>query len=233
MIDLYKSCGAPVSDETRADLLRLSKEARRRGWWVGYGLEESFALYVGLETEAAAVHNYHEGLVHGLLQTEAYARAVRLAGLPSPTPDELDRWLTVRMRRQDRLTAEEPLSLWAIMSEGVLRKEVGGAAVMADQLRALIGRAELSNVTIQVMPFKAGAHPAGDSTFTLLTFRERFDLPTVYLETPTENLYLEDPDDVDWHRVALDHLRAMALPPAESVAMIQSIIQELESRVDG
>ncbi len=232
MLELYGSRGAPVTEDLRREMVQLAKDARKRGWWVGYGLDDSFALYVGLETEAAALQTYQVELVHGLLQTEAYARTLRRAGLPAADPDEIDRWVAVRMRRQRRLTGEDPLALWVILSEAALRRQVGGPEVMTEQLRSLTERAELPNVTLQVLPFAAGPHPAVDSPFSVLTFTERTDQAVVYVETATENLYLEDPQVVGWHTLAFNHLRALALPPSESVVKIQSIIQEIGSGVD-
>jgi transcriptional regulator with XRE-family HTH domain len=224
MVELYASRGAAVAPGERQALMDLAKDARKRGWWVGYGLAESFATYVGLEAEATQLLTYQIQLVHGLLQTEAYARALRRAGLPPATPQEIDQWVSVRMRRQQRLTSPVPIALWVIMAESALRWQVGGPDVMAEQLRALVEHADRPNVTIQVLPYSAGAVPAMDAPFSLLVF-EPTDPPVVYIETATDNLYLEDPQSVALHQLAIDHLRAAALPPADSVDKIRSIAE--------
>jgi len=231
MLELYASRGAAVSDAERTGLVQLARDARKRGWWVGYGLDESFALYVGLEAETASIDTYLIELIPGLLQTEAYAREILRTGLPAPTPEELDRWTAVRSQRQRRLTEADPLRLWAVLSEAAVRRwPRGRPEIMTEQLESLVAQADRPNVTLQVLPFEVGFHSAMDYPFTIMGFPDRADPDVVYLESATSNLYLEEPADVEVFKLAFDHLRAAALDPGASVAMIENILIERGSR---
>jgi hypothetical protein len=229
LLDLFDRTGrVEITPVQREELLRLSREARRRGWWQSYtgAVPEPFVVYVGLEAEVATMRAYACELVPGLLQTEEYAREVRRAFVPVSDPDQTDRWLALRMARQRRLTGEHPVRLWTVLNESVLRRVVGGPAAMARQLARLAEAAELPNVTVQVLPFAAGAHPAMDAPFMVLGFPERTDPEVVYIEHMTEALYLETRPVVDGFTLAFDHLRARALDPDGSVLRIVSIMQE-------
>lgn len=229
LLDLFTRTGKVViTDEQREELLRLAREARKRGWWQTYSgaVPEPFVVYIGLEAEVSTLRAYGCELVPGLLQTEEYAREVRRASVPTPDPAQTDRWLAVRAARQRRLVEEDPILLWAVLNEGVLRRAMGGPAAMARQLARLVEAAELPNVTVQVLPFSAGAHPAVDAPFMILGFPERTDPDVVYVEHMTQALYIETPSEVDAFALAFDHLRARALDPDESVARIMSIMED-------
>ena len=230
LLDLYAGTGKVViTPEQREELLRLSREARKRGWWQTYSgaVPEPFVVYIGLEAEVSTLRAYASELVPGLLQTEEYAREVRRAFVPATDPHQTDRWVALRIARQRRLVGEDPIRLWAVLNEGVLRRVVGGPATMTRQLERLVEVARLSNVTVQVLPFGAGAHPAMDAPYMILGFPDRTDPDVVYIEHMTEALYLETPLEVDGFTLAFDHLRARALDPDESVARIESIIKDL------
>jgi len=159
LLDLFTRTGRVVgSDEQREELLRLSREARKRGWWQTYtgAMPEPFLVYIGLEAEVSTIRAYASELVPGLLQTEQYARAVRRAS-PISDQNQTDRWVELRMARQRRLMDASPVQVWAVLNEGVLRRLVGGPEVMAEQLVRLVEAAALPNVTLQVLPFAAGA----------------------------------------------------------------------------
>jgi hypothetical protein len=230
LLDLYAASGkVAITPEQREEMLRLSREARKRGWWQTYSgaVPEPFVVYIGLEAEVATLRCYAGELVPGLLQTEEYAREVRRAFVPAADPEQTDRWVALRMARQRRLHGEDPIRVWAVLNEGALRRVVGGSATMVRQLERLAEVATLSNVTVQVLPFGAGAHPAMDAPFMILGFPDRTDPDVVYIEHMTEALYLETPLEVDGFTLAFDHLRARALDPDESVARIQSITDDL------
>jgi hypothetical protein len=218
-----------VSQEHRDELMRLAREARKRGWWQTYSgaVPEPFVVYIGLEAEVATLRAYACELVPGLLQTEEYAREVRRATAPISDPDQTDRWVALRMARQRRLVADNPVRLWTVLNEGALRRAVGGPEIMGRQLARLAEAAELPNVTVQVLPFSAGAHPAVDAPFMILGFPDRTDPDVVYVEHLTQALYLETPPEVDGYTLAFDHLRARALDPDESAMRIVSIMKEL------
>jgi hypothetical protein len=229
LLDLFTRTGnVVITEEHRDELLKLAREARKRGWWQTYSgaVPEPFIVYIGLESEVSTLRAYGCELVPGLLQTEEYAREVRRASVPIPDPAQTDRWLAVRAARQRRLTGDDPIRLWTVLNEGALRRAMGGPAVMARQLARLVEAAELPNVTVQVLPFSAGAHPAVDAPFMVLGFPERTDPDVVYVEHMTQALYIETPREVDAFTLAFDHLRARALDPDESVARIASIMED-------
>jgi transcriptional regulator with XRE-family HTH domain len=215
-----------ISGEQADAVLELARLARAKDWWHQYSgaIPEWFQFYVGLEAATTAMHEYNAELVTGLLQTEAYARAVTAAAMRADSSDDdADRQIAVRMERQKRLTAPDAPALWAVMNEAVLHRQVGGRAVMRDQLAHIGQLAARPNVTIQVLPYAAGAHPAMLGSFTVMKFPDPADRDIVYIEAETGALYLEKPDDVTRYSLMIDYLRAQALGPAESHALIAQL----------
>ncbi|MFI6983154.1 helix-turn-helix domain-containing protein [Embleya sp. NPDC050154] len=218
-----------VGDETeRAALLGLAAEANAQGWWHNYNdiLPSWFQVYVGLEEAASVIRTYEVQFVPGLLQTAEYARAVVIAGQPSASAAEVDRRVGLRMQRQSILYRDKPPRLWVVLDEAALRRPIGGRDVMRDQVRHLIEMAALPNVTIQIMPFRFGAHAAEGGPFLLLRFPES-DLPdVVYLEQLTSALYLDKRDEVDAYTEVMDRLSVDGMPPDKSVDLLQRILKE-------
>lgn len=214
MLELY---GLP-GDEREA-LVQLAREARTRGWWHKYN-EVFTGAFVGLEADASSLHAFQALLVPGLLQTEHYARAVFRAMRPDDTEPEIERRVSARMERQRLLTDPAPPEYWAVVDEAVLHREVGGPEVMAEQLSRLVQAATLPHVTIQVVPFDAGAHPGMEGPFLILGFPEQADPDVVYVDSTAGGVYLEMPADVRRYSLMFDHLRATALKPDDSVRLI-------------
>lgn len=213
-----------------AALVEFARTARQRGWWDAYAntLPTDYATYIGLEAEAEALSAYSMGVVHGLLQTEEYARHVMKSVLMrfSP-PAEVDRRVAVRMARQAALVEREPpLRLWAIIDEAALRRLVGDKEVMRSQYAHLVKMAELPNVMIQVMPVEAGVHPGLGCPFSIIEFPEHSTPNTVYVESVTAALYVEDEREVHTYTLAFEQMQASALSPQESVAMLERLAQE-------
>lgn len=229
LLDVY---GISNPDDVRP-LVGMARQAQERGWWQGYGdvLPAWFATFVGLEAGAAEERDYKGALVTGLLQTPEYARAVLsgdvLAGVPPP--GELERLLALRLERQQLLQqAADPLRLWAVMDEAVLRRRVGGTAVMRQQLRALADAADAPNITIQVLPEHC-VHAALDFPFCLLIFRDRRRVPgLVYLENFRKTLYLENGGDMEYYAAAFGGLAHAALSPEDSRAVVLAHLKELD-----
>jgi transcriptional regulator with XRE-family HTH domain len=219
--------GLTPADPAWDALLALSRESRQRGWWQQYGdaIPEWFGTFVGLEAEAEAIWSYDPEYVPGLLQTEDYARTVHRAQLIDGRDEDIDRLVRVRMARQELLTAEDAPQVWLVINEAVLRRLVGGADVMRAQLRRLAQAATLPKVTIQVVPFSAGAHPAMDGGFILLSFPS--DPNIVYIEYHAGSLYLENQADVGTYSLKFDHLRATALSADASQALMARILREM------
>ncbi|GAA4958908.1 helix-turn-helix domain-containing protein [Uniformispora flossi] len=218
-----------VDDETeREALLNLTREANATGWWHSYGdiLPSWFQVYVGLEEAASVIRTYEVQFVPGLLQTPDYARAVIVAGQPTASPAEVERRVGLRTQRQLILERQKPPRVWAVLDEAALRRPIGGREVMRGQIQHLIDSAALPHVTIQVMPFRFGAHAAEGGPFTLLRFPEP-DLPdVVYLEQLTSALYLDKRDDVDQYTEVMERLSVDGLPPDRSVDLLARILKE-------
>jgi len=224
LLDLYEVTGEP-----RAALLTLRRQATHRGWWHSYAdaLPAYFEDYVGLEDGAKSLSTYQNQLVHGLMQTEDYAAAVLRAAQPWATDDEVERQLAARATRQALLTAGNPLQVWAVLDEAVLRRIVGGPATMRAQLNRLREIAAFPNVTLQVLPFDAGAHASMGTSFELLQFPEPGDTAIVYIEDQTTSQYLETAADVERYTLVFDHLRASALSPERSAEFISQVASSM------
>ncbi|MCW2915786.1 MAG: Transcriptional regulator, y4mF family [Actinomycetia bacterium] len=213
--------------EYRDKLLDFAREARQRGWWHAYRdvLPPRYAEYIGLEAEAAEIHNFEGLSVPGLLQTEDYAHSMFQGGLTEISESEIDRRVEVRMARQALLTKDNPPRLWAIMDEAALRRCVGGSAVMRAQLLHIIEVAKLPRVTVQILPLSAGAHPGTAGSFAIVRFAESAD-PVPYIETIAGDLYLEKQDEVRTCTLAWSFLTAKAIDPQESLALIAEVAKE-------
>ncbi len=224
LLDIYD-----VHGEQRDALLVLARQAKERGWWQSYVsvIPEWFQVYVGLEAEAATIHEYGAELVPGLLQTADYYRAFLRAAPAAGNHEEIERKVAVRLTRQERLAGEEPPECWAVLNEAVIRRVVGGAEVMREQLTHIAEMATLSHVSVQVLPFGAGAHPAMDGSFIILGFPETTDPDVVYLESQTGSLYLEQEREIERYSRMFRHLTAKALDPDESRRLIARVAKDL------
>jgi transcriptional regulator with XRE-family HTH domain len=224
LLDIYQ-----VDGERREALLTLARQAKERGWWQSYGsaIPQWFQVYVGLEAEASSVRVYEAELVHGLLQTPGYYRAFLQAAPAAAIDAEADRKIEVRLARQERLTGDDPPEYWAMLNEAVIRRVVGGAEVMREQLGHIAEMAGLPHVNVQVLPFSAGVHPAMDGSFEILGFPEPGDPDVVYLENQAGSLYLEEQPEIDRYARMFSHLMAKALDPEESRRMIARIAGDL------
>jgi transcriptional regulator with XRE-family HTH domain len=220
LLEIYGVTGAEADS-----LVQLAREARRKGWWHTYGsaLPAWFEAYIGLEAAAARLRDFQSMVIPGLLQTEDYARAVFRAAPNAAGAADIDRQVALRMERQAILGRDQPPGLWVVLSEGVLRAEVGGTAVMRAQLRHLTEVAERPNVTLQVLPFTAAAHVNPISPFTILEFPDPADPVAVYLEHRTGCLFLETEEEVRHYTVVFDHLRAEALGTGQSAELIARV----------
>jgi hypothetical protein len=217
-----------IDEQTRSGFLSLAEQANAQGWWAKYSdiLPDWFEAYLGLEAAAALIRTFELQFVHGLFQTEAYARAVTVLGHRAAPAEEIDRRVSLRMKRQDVLGSPEAPRVWSVMDEAALRRPVGGHAVMRGQLQRLIEVSKLPHVTVQVVPFRRGGHAGAGGSFTVLRFRQP-DLPDVaYIEQLTSALYLERRADVDHYMEVMNRLSAEALTPAGTTRFLQEIISE-------
>nr|WP_223187550.1 helix-turn-helix transcriptional regulator [Streptomyces sp. CBMA29] len=211
--DVRDLCGVYGVEDVRIvdSLMQMAKESRQQGWWHAFG-DIPYSVYIGLETEAASLRVFEPQVVPGLLQTPGYAAAMIAGNLPEATPEQVDKRVSVRMRRQQRITDKDmPLRMWAVMDEAALCRKVGDEQVMREQLLHLVELSHMPHVTVQVLPFEAGAHPGLSGQFAVLEFTDVTDATVVYLEGVNSDLYLEKDTDVQAYSVMYEHLRAQAL----------------------
>jgi transcriptional regulator with XRE-family HTH domain len=228
LVDLLERYGVTDPDEID-ELLTLAREANVPGWWQHYGdvLPQWFRTYVDLESAATLIRTYEGMFVPGLLQTDDYMRAVIHGAHLEEPPEEVGRKVRLRMARQILLTGEHPPRLWAVVDEAALRRPVGGREVMRGQLERLIDATKLPNVTLQVLPFGAGAHPAMVGAFSILRFADR-ELPdVVYLEHLTNAVYLDKRAEVERYLDVMELLCVDSEPPARTVELLTKILNQL------
>ncbi|WP_026411280.1 helix-turn-helix domain-containing protein [Actinomadura oligospora] len=224
LLEIYEA-----EEQKRDVLVALAREARQRGWWQKYGtaVPSWFQFFVGLESECSLVKTYESELIPGLLQTQDYHRAFLRTAPVADDDAEIERKIKVRMERQERLTADTPLHLWAVINEAVIRRVVGGPEVTREQLRHVAAMAELPHINVQVLAFRSGAHPAMDGGFTMLCFPEASDPDVAYVENQAGGLYLEEEAEVGRYSLMHGHLVAKALDPDESRVMIARAAEEI------
>ncbi|WP_037067559.1 helix-turn-helix domain-containing protein [Pseudonocardia acaciae] len=199
-------------------LVDLVKAAKVKGWWEPYR-DVLGGNYIPFEAEADEVNEFQMEVVCGLLQTSAYARAIMRGARLDADDEEIERRVQMRLDRQEALAEEEPLRLWSIMSEGALRREIGGGDVLRAQLKHLAELTERPNIDVQVLPFDAGAHPAVTCLFTILRFDDAE--PLVFGNGLTTNPEIEDPVEKQRMLDAFDFLRAAAESPERSLRIIK------------
>ena len=225
IVDLLTYYGV-TDDKQRQELRELAVRANSPGWWHDYAdvLPSWFEDYVGLEEAASQIRAYEVQFVPGLLQTEDYARAVTMLGYSNPK--EINRRVKLRMARQAILSRPNPPSLWVVLDEAVLRRPIGGHATMRAQLKHLIEMSQRPNVTVQVIPFKAGGHAAAGGAFSLLRFAEHDLSDVVFLEQLNSAQYLDKPDVVDGYLAVMERLCIGAVTPATTVKILRSMVRE-------
>ena len=217
-----------TSEQVRARLLAMAQQSARPDWWARDNdiLPDWFESYLGLESVSSTIRSFELQFVHGLFQTQDYARAVTRLGHPSAPPQEIERRVGLRVRRQELLTRTEPPRIWSVMDEAVLRRPLGGPPVMRAQLRRLVETADLPRVTLQVVPFARGGHAGASGAFTVLRFEEP-DLPdVVYIEQLTGAVYLDQRPDVEHYMEVAEQLSGEALTPLDSRRFIEQVAKE-------
>lgn len=230
MLDLYKA--DPREREIMIALTAETRNGRKKSWWHDYTeteLPDWFGLYVALEDSAETIRHYESELLSGLLQTRAYAEQVTSMPTGFLADDEIQRRVGVRMERQSLLTRPRAPHLSVILNEAVIRRPVGGPAVMAEQLDCLLTQMQQSNVSVRVVPFSVGLH-AASSGFTVLNFPtndlgELLEPPLAYVETLTGALYLNKPDEVRVYELTWDDLVERALDESASRELITEAME--------
>jgi transcriptional regulator with XRE-family HTH domain len=218
-----------VDDSVRAELLALAEEANRPEWYAPHtkNVPEWFRLFLGYESAASAIYTYSSELIDGLLQTPEYASAIATANKPEASEAELGNYVAVRRGRQEHVIKDDPPTLRTVLNEAVLHRVVGSSEIMRDQLLHMVKLSKLRNVTVQVLPFSAGAHPAMTAPFSILRFEEYSDMDSVYLENGRGALYLDAKPDLDRYDWIFRRIARLALRPVESRDLLIRMASDL------
>ncbi|RLL67331.1 helix-turn-helix transcriptional regulator [Streptomyces sp. Z26] len=209
------------------EFVDLAERANEPGWWHAYRdvVPNWFTAYVSLETGAKTLRTYEPHYVTGLLQTYPYARAVLGGGFPNENDEDLERRVDLRLRRQGLLEKSDAPTLWVVMEEAVLHRAVGGPEVMREQIDRLLEVSELDHVSVDVVPFSAGAHVGACAPFTYFRFEEP-ELPdVVYSEILTGSMYLDQRSDVVAHLEAHNRM-SLLTSSADSRAVLNRMRKE-------
>lgn len=224
--DLLTLYGVTEEGE-RLAMLGLVREANAAGWWHGYGevMPTWFQTYVGLEESAALIRTFEVQFVHGLLQTEEYARAVVRRGMQGASTSDVEKRVALRLERQKNLVSEHAPDFHVVLDEAALRRPYGDREVMRGQLEHLIDISQRPNVRLQIMPFRLGGHSGESGAFTILSFPESDLSDVVYLEQLTSALYLDKHEDVAQYERALKELQQESPGPDESRDLLRGLLQ--------
>lgn len=211
-----------VGEDERKYLEQLARDGRKRGWWDPYDkmLPEATTTFIGLEAEAASVLIFEPLTVPGLLQTPEYAAAIFRGGAATLTDEQVQARIDIRTRRQQALYEDPALEVIAVIDEAVLRRTVGGPDVMRAQLEHLRQVAQLPNVTVQVIPFDAGAHAGMSSSFNILQFPEPGDLDAVFVDLVAGEMFIEEPAEVKRYHTAFLNLVGAAANPTNTLKLL-------------
>lgn len=224
LLDVYDA----AKDE-REYLTVLLRDAGKQGWLRPYhsDLPEEYTAFISFEDEARGSRNYETLFIPGLLQTEDYARAVIRGVLPTATDEEVEDRVRARMERQAVLTKDKPLKLWAVVDEAALHRVVGGPEVMRAQLLSITETVKAPNITFQVIPYGAGAHPGMPGQFILLDFEDPMDTDLIYIDSMAGDLFLESEADIRRYKAIFDRLVADASSPKDSTTLLLELADRL------
>ena len=218
-----------TDDALREELRELVRRAGEADWWQRYQgvVDDPLGDYLSLIESAASLFVFNPVAIHGLLQTPDYARAVTEASRIWKTPDDIDHFVAMRLEHQKNMLERDPaLKIWAVLPEGLLRQEVGGRAIMRAQIEHLADLSRTNpNITVQVLPFRAGAHAGMDGPFMIMSFPTGRDL--VCLESMRASLHLNQHDTVELYRTTSDLLKSDALSQKASVPLLTTIAKDL------
>ncbi|WP_054814270.1 helix-turn-helix domain-containing protein [Nocardia arizonensis] len=228
LLDLYG-----IEPERRKYALDLLSDAQKPGMSRPYeaNLTEVYSAYINFEAEALSARHYQTSYIPGLLQTPQYASAVIDTSMPKVEAAVTENRVAARMDRAAVLTKDEPLELWVVLDEAAITRVVGGPQIMSTQLRKLVEQSKLKNVILQILPFDAGAHPGMAGSFTLLDFPEPNDPELVYVEGIAGDELIEGHGEIRRFGIIFDQLRAMALSPRDSIALIQETAEAMHKRI--
>ncbi|WP_033039057.1 helix-turn-helix domain-containing protein [Streptomyces monomycini] len=231
VFDLIRHYGA--SEEQQREIDSLLRQAQDSAWWQQYSdVTPSFLKrLIGLEDAAEKIYTYENHVVPGILQIPDYARVLVAAAMPSVSPDAVERPVALRMARQRLLFKENPPEVLALLEEGILRRPVGGPAVMCAQLEHLKRVAELPHVHLRIVEFEYGASAAPTFPITHLRFGDGGPAELVYVEQISSAQYLTKTAEVEQHRHILDELRFVAASREKSVQILDAALDRYRRRL--
>ncbi|MGW0930052.1 helix-turn-helix domain-containing protein [Streptomyces sp. NPDC002644] len=216
-----------ATDAERVALVELAKGAKIQGWWRSLAdpIPESMNLMLTLEDEVLREEHYASMYIPGLLQVREYAEAVHRASEVECPEREVQHMVDIRMKRQELLRRAEPPHIWCVIDEAAIRRRVGGADVMREQLHHVVELAALPHVTVQVLPFATGAHAAAVGSFVLLR-GPTAELDVAYVDLLGGGLFMERKPELERYRLAFQYLSAQALDLESSVGLINRVAKE-------
>ena len=217
-----------IPPEAARQLEALRARAGQQGWWQDYGdiLSEAVQMLIELEADASWIRTYEGEVIPGLLQTRDYAERVISAVAPHIRVADIDRYLELRMRRQKRL--DDGLRLTAFLGEAAIRQQIGGPAIMGEQLRHITRGVREHDVTVQVVPFTADAHAALGESFIIIQWPDENDPEAVYVDGVTSWTVHERSGVIRSYLHAVASVQGQALPPRDSLDLIHDVIKDLE-----
>ncbi|MEU0631725.1 helix-turn-helix transcriptional regulator [Streptomyces sp. NPDC005989] len=231
--DIAALCGAyGVGDpKVLASLMELARTDRERrkvkGWWNDTPTLATQVDYIAMEDAAVKVRQWQMAIIPGLFQTAEYTRAMGVADMSWDDIDRIEDVVAGRAKRQARLYGDEPIRIHAVIWEAAFRQLMGGPHVMARQLGHLCQLADLPNVHIQVLPFRAGGHPCIGGPFNVLSFGEDEAVDVVHMDTPRSTIWVEDAEESEVFVDLFNQASRMSLAPYDSVQFIDSIAKEM------
>lgn len=229
MLDLYG-----VTDTAARDsLIALAREARKQGWWHSYSdiIDRPYATHIGLETAAESLRIFEPLTVPGLLQTEPYARVIIATSIRELGAEEIERRIEVRLRRQDIVFKnEDPMRLNIVLDEAALRRETGGPAIMAGQVKRLIEAAGHPRIRLQVLTFAQGPHVAMAGSFGIFSFPGDPGGDIGFVDTMAGSLFIERQAEIAAARDAFDELSAQALSREDTLALLTETSADYQRR---
>ncbi|MFE9117631.1 helix-turn-helix domain-containing protein [Streptomyces sp. NPDC007172] len=218
----------PKSVARLLELARLDRDRRKaKGWWQHSPHAGALAEYIAMEDVASRVRTWQLALIPGLFQTAEYARSLAVSDGVWEDPDEIERIVEVRMRRQSRLGGDKPLQVYAVVWEAALRQLVGGPVVMRNQLGRLLDVAKLPNVRLQVLPFRTGGHPCVSGSFNIVSFAEAEAVDVVHVDTIASTVWVENPEEGAVYSTFFDRTARLGLAQHDSAVLIDTIRKEL------
>jgi transcriptional regulator with XRE-family HTH domain len=221
---LLRYYGAADSQIETLEVIR--RESAKRGWWSTYNLAEWAKPLVGFENEAVSARSFQPILIPGLLQTEAYSRALHMSARQLTPEPNLEKHVAARTKRQQILAAKSPLELWVIIGEEALRRPVLTADGMTEQLDHLVELGRSPHVKIQVLPISTGVHPAMSGSIYLMSYADPQDPDIGWVEHPLGGFVVDDPKGVTTMSMIFDDVRAIALSVRDSAMLIATIADE-------